>query len=154
MKRVIVFLAAILFVGMLFVCCGERELADQIFTAGHVVTMNESYPVAEAFAVAEGRIIRVGSSEELRSFYPGAPEVDLGGKTVMPGIVESHVHLFSLGRSFLELNVEGVASPAEVAELVRERAATAAPGEWITGWGWDEGAWAVEWILAQDRPPR
>jgi hypothetical protein len=71
--------------------------------------------------------------------------VDLMGKTVMPGIIESHGHLLSLGQSFLELNLEGIAAPAEALERVRERVRQTPPGAWIMGWGWDEGAWAKDY---------
>jgi predicted amidohydrolase YtcJ len=122
--------------------CGKSQTAGRVFLNGHVITMTDSLPEAEAFAVDSGRIAAVGTSEEIRAAYPGAPATDLEGKTVMPGIVESHVHLFSLGQSFLELNLEGIQSPDEVVEKVRERATRTPAGEWITGWGWDEGAWA------------
>ncbi|MFC1729014.1 amidohydrolase, partial [candidate division KSB1 bacterium] len=92
-----------------------------------------------------GEIVAVGTSEEMRNRYADADEVDLGGKTVMPGIVEGHGHVLNLGQSFLRLNVEGVPSPAEVAALVEERVDAARPGEWIIGWGWDEGAWAKDY---------
>ena len=59
-----------------------------------------------------------------------------------PGIIESHGHLLSLGQSFIELNLEGIDSPEECIELVRQKVGETPSGEWITGWGWDEGEWA------------
>ena len=60
----------------------------------------------------------------------------------MPGIIESHGHLLSLGQSFLELNVEGIEAPLQVILKVKEKVEDTPAGEWITGWGWDDGAWA------------
>lgn len=116
--------------------------AEKVFINAHVVTMDESVPTAEAFAVGRGKFLAVGSSKEMLRSYPQVEVVDLRGRTVMPGIVESHGHLLSLGQSFLELNLEGVKTPEEAVLKVRQRVEAIPEGEWITGWGWDEGAWA------------
>jgi len=128
-----------------FVSCGPSgggAKADKVFVNGHIVTMDEDRPVAEAMAVGGGKFLAVGTEADVLTAHGGAVVIDLGGKTVMPGIVESHGHLLSLGQSLLELNVVGVESPAGVIEKVRERVAETPPGQWIAGWGWDEGAWA------------
>ncbi len=122
--------------------CKAFPRAERVFFNGHIVTMNSSLPEAQAFAVAGGRIVAVGTNEKILRAYPEIVPIDLHRRTVLPGIVESHVHLLSLGQSFLELNIEGVESPDEAVEMVRKQAANTRAGEWITGWGWDEGAWA------------
>ena len=122
--------------------CKAFPRAERIFLNGHIVTMDKSMPEAQAFAVGNGKIVAVGTNERIQRAYPDVAPVDLHRRTVMPGIVESHVHLFNLGQSFIELNVEGTNNPDEVARMVKERVAQTPPGEWITGWGWDEGAWA------------
>jgi predicted amidohydrolase YtcJ len=122
--------------------CQKTPRVESIFLNGHIVTMDESQPEVEAMAVGEGKIVAVGSSAQIKGIYSDAEIIDLQGKTVMPGIVESHGHLLSLGQSFLELNIEGVETPEEVVRKVKERVKETPPGEWITGWGWDEGAWA------------
>jgi len=124
------------------VACKAPPRADRIFINGHIVTLSESLPEAEAFAVGDGKIAAVGTTKEIRRAYPDAEMEDLLGKTVMPGIVESHVHLLDLGKSFVELNVAAAKTPDEVVQKVKERVSQAPAGEWVTGWGWDEGAWA------------
>lgn len=121
----------------------------KIFVDGHIVTMDEDNPEAEAFAVGGDQFLAVGKSEEIISMYPKTERVDLQGKTVMPGIIESHGHLLSLGQSFLELNLEGLATPEGVIQKVHDRVKDVPPGEWITGWGWDEGAWAKNYPTNQ-----
>ncbi len=123
------------------VSCSKKPQADRIFTNGHIITMNEDLPEAEAFALEEGFIIAVGTNAEMREAYPLAEEVDLGGKDVMPGIVESHGHMLNLSRSEMLVDLQGVNDPREVVQKLRERVAETAPGEWIEGWGWDDGAW-------------
>jgi predicted amidohydrolase YtcJ len=130
---------------ILLLACKETPSsapADSIYINGHVVTMDNKFPEVEAFAVGQGRILSIGSSEQIASSYPEAEVVDLERKTVMPGIIESHGHLLSLGQSFLELNVEGIETPQEVIQKVKKRVEITSAGDWITGWGWDEGAWA------------
>jgi predicted amidohydrolase YtcJ len=129
---------------MIFSCKG-KVTADKVFINGHIITMDERLPEVEAFAVGQGKIIMVGETEDVMHSYPDAEVVDLHLRTVMPGIVESHGHLLSLGQSFLELNVEGAGSPLSVIKKVKDRAAEMPKGEWITGWGWDEGAWASDY---------
>ncbi|MEM9058766.1 MAG: amidohydrolase family protein, partial [Pseudomonadota bacterium] len=68
--------------------------------------------------------------------------VDADGATLLPGLVDSHTHVFELGALLERVNLIDVATPAEAIERVAARAAQAAPGEWIVGAGWDEGAWA------------
>jgi predicted amidohydrolase YtcJ len=123
------------------VSCSRTPQADRIFTNGHIITMNEDIPEAEAFAVKEGFIIAVGTNAEMRKAYPRAEEVGLDGKDVMPGIIESHGHMLNLGRIEMRIDLQGVNNPREVVRKLRQRVAETTPGEWIEGWGWDDGAW-------------
>jgi predicted amidohydrolase YtcJ len=123
------------------VTCSKTPHADRIFTNGHIITMNVDMPEAEAFALDEGFIIAVGTNAEIRKAYPLADEVDLGGKDVMPGIVESHGHMLNLGRIKMRVDLQGITDPQDILQKLRERVAETTPGEWIDGWGWDDGAW-------------
>jgi len=123
------------------VSCIEKPRAARIFSNGHIITMDENQPEAEAFAVEEGFITAVGTNTAMREAYPLAEVVDLGGKEVMPGIIESHGHMLNLGRSKMRIDLQGVTDPNEVVQKLRECVAETSPGEWIEGWGWDDGAW-------------
>ncbi len=128
--------------------CGDTLRApqvEQIYINGHILTMEDAFPEMEAMAVGEGKIVSIGTTEELMALHPQAEVFDLDGKTVMPGIIESHGHLLSLGQSFLELNIEGISSPEEAIRRVGERVQATPEGEWIIGWGWDDGAWARDY---------
>jgi predicted amidohydrolase YtcJ len=105
--------------------------------------MNPARPSAQAIAITDGRITWVGSDTQAQKLFPSPKRrVDLGGATVMPGIIDAHTHMFELGKSLLRLNLKDVGTEEEVVARVRVKAASAAPGEWILGWGWDEGKWA------------
>ena len=102
-------------------------------------------PDAEAIAIGKGRILFVGDragAEKLAN--PATRTVDLKGATVIPGLIDSHVHLANLGANLERVNLVGVRTPAEAVDRVVARAASTPKGEWIAGWGWDEGAWASQ----------
>jgi len=116
-----------------------------LFINGNIITMDDTRPVAGAMAVKGDVIEAVGDAAALKAAYPAAAVTDLDGRTVMPGIIESHGHLLSLGQSLLELNLKDAHSPAAVLDQVRRRVSETAPGDWIIGWGWDDGAWAADY---------
>jgi predicted amidohydrolase YtcJ len=101
------------------------------------------HPDAEAVAVRDGRIVFVGGAREAERYRASAREVvDLGGATLLPGLVDAHVHIAELGASLERVDLVGVTSEEEAIARVAARARTTPKGQWIVGWGWDEGAWA------------
>src|ERR1043165_1150352 len=93
-------------------------------------------PRAQALAVTGGRVVRVGNNQEIQELKAARTQViDLGGRFVMPGFNDAHLHLSSGG--FVHLNVElaGTKSLQEMQQRIAERVKTAAPGEWILGRG-------------------
>lgn len=98
---------------------------------------------ATAVAVLDGRIVYVGSdSAALAMQGPSTTLIDLAGNVMLPGLVDAHTHVAELGQSLDRVNLTGVATEAEAVQRIVERAATTPKGEWILGYGWDEGAWA------------
>ena len=113
-----------------------------LLTHANVYTADDRLPRAEAVLVRDGRIIFVGSAAEAAKQAPaGARVLDLAGRTVLPGLTDSHVHLSGVGRRELSFNLEGTASVAELQARLRERAARAEPGQWLVGAGWIESKW-------------
>ncbi len=112
---------------------------DCIFTNGKIFTSDEKRPYADAMAVKDGRIAWIGEEKDLPG--EGVKRVDLGAKRVLPGIVDNHMHPCHLAGTMEQIAClpPNVYSIAEIMEQVREKAAAAKPGEWILGWGYDEG---------------
>lgn len=101
------------------------------------------HPDAEAIVIQGGTILFVGSSDDALEFKGESSRViDLAGATVIPGLVDSHTHVFGLGALLDQVNLVGVATEEEAVELIVERAKSVPKGAWIVGRGWDEGAWA------------
>ena len=116
------------------------EMADTIFINGNVYTVNEKQPRAEAVAVNRDRIIFVGSNDEVRKFR-SKKVVDLAGKTVLPGLTDSHCHIFGIGEREMKLNLADTNTLEDFLAKVKERAAKTEAGKWITGRGWIETFW-------------
>lgn len=124
--------------------------ADLLLLNAHVITMNPRAPSAQAIAIQGERIAWVGSDEDARGLFAGsARTIDLHGATVLPGLIDAHVHLLELGKSLVRLNLKDVRDEAEAVERVKQRVLSAAPNEWILGWGWDEGQWAEHYPTNQ-----
>jgi predicted amidohydrolase YtcJ len=124
----------------------ESVQPDLLLFHGKVITMDPAAPSAQAIAIAGDRITWVGTDGAAQRLFPSVKnKLDLDGATVLPGIIDAHTHLFELGKSLLRLNLKDAASVEEVVARVRERARSAPPGEWILGWGWDEGKWAAHY---------
>jgi predicted amidohydrolase YtcJ len=119
--------------------------ADLLVVNAHIVTMDPHQPLAQALAVADDRIVWVGATEVARRRYDAATLVDLGGATVIPGIIDAHTHLLSLGESLIKLNLKDLPDEAAIVERIGRAAASTPRGQWILGWGWDEGKWAAEY---------
>jgi predicted amidohydrolase YtcJ len=120
--------------------------ADLLLVNGRVHTFDPAHPEAEALLVRGERIVAVGSASALRAqAAPDARVLDLGGRAVIPGLIDTHTHLFAAMASRvagdLDVGIPAVRSLAEAVEAVRRRAADTPPGAWIVGDGWGESKW-------------
>ncbi|MGA2215853.1 MAG: amidohydrolase [Bryobacteraceae bacterium] len=113
----------------------QGEAADLLLFNGKIVTVDEAFSIREAIVIKDGRILAVGGNE-LRSRYAAARSIDLGGRTVLPGFMDTHIHLGGHSRRFIDLN--DTTSLVQLKQQVSEKARELGPGEWITGAGWDE----------------
>jgi predicted amidohydrolase YtcJ len=116
--------------------------ADLIAINGRIYTADAARPVVEAFAVRGGRVVFVGDVRGARALANARTQVvDLGGRTVIPGMTDAHAHVAGLGATLRNVDLTGTASYAEVIARVVERARTTPRGEWILGRGWDQNDW-------------
>ncbi len=122
----------------------QAEPADLLLHNGQVLTVDKTFSKATAIAVRDGRVLAVGG-QDLVARYKAATTIDLNGRTLMPGFTDTHVHLVALGRR--QIDVARARSIPEIQDMLRRKAAELGPGEWITGYGWDEAQ------LAEKRNP-
>jgi len=123
-----------------------QERADLILVNGVIHTMDPQRPSADAMAAIGGEIIAIGSSSELLASWRGPDTVviDVGGKAVLPGLIDAHGHVMGLGTALRTLDLVGTDSAEEVAAIVAAEAAEREAGEWILGRGWDQNDWEVK----------
>ena len=116
--------------------------ADLIVTNARVYTADEAHPLAEAFAVRDGRIVFVGSKQEADVLRGANSRVlDAAGRTVIPGMVDAHGHFGGLAQTLRSVDLTGTHSYDEIVARVAEKAKTTPKGTWIEGRGWDQNAW-------------
>ena len=111
-----------------------------ILSNGRIYTLDGQDRVVDTLFVRAGRIAFAGRRRELNAPV-GEREIDLGGRAVLPGLVDAHGHLMYLARLRLTLDVAGLTSETACAERVAARAATLPAGAWIAGRGWDQNRW-------------
>jgi len=117
--------------------------ADLVLTGGNVITVDAQDRITQAVAIRDGRIVGVGSDEEIRGFVgPGTALLDMEGRTVTPGLLDAHAHFWSSGADrlyVLDLSYPNVESVRDVVAAVAEQVAGLEVGGWVRGNGWDEG---------------
>ncbi len=126
--------------------------AETVYINGKIVTMNHKESITEAVAVKYNRFLRVGSNEDIEEHIGETTKiVDLRGKTVIPGLIDSHCHMMQVGalrRIFVDLSEEGgVTSIKDLQEKLRTRASETPKGEWVLGYQEDDSK------LAEQRHP-
>jgi len=109
-------------------------------------------PQASAVAIRGSRLVAVGQDAEILKLKGAATRVvDLGDQTIVPGLADAHGHFTNLGSSLQRLDFRGVKSYDEIVAMVKRRAATARPGEWILGRAWDQNLWADKVFPTHDK---
>src|SRR5882724_2664698 len=112
---------------------------------GRIYTNDLQHPWASAIAVREGKIVCIGGIEQIMLECGGGNEdaetIQLGGKFVMPGFNDSHVHLGSAAADMLAIRLNGVASIEDLQKHLADAVAAHKEGDWITGSGWDHTLW-------------
>jgi predicted amidohydrolase YtcJ len=131
---------SLLLICLAVIACSEtpqdtRLEVDTILHNGKIATIDARLSIASAVAVTGDRIVAVGG-EEILGEYVADNTVDLAGRFVMPGFIDSHTHLRGRPQRFIDLTK--TTSIEEIKGLVRDKADELGSGEWVTGYGWSE----------------
>jgi predicted amidohydrolase YtcJ len=124
--------------------------ADLILVNGKIVTVDDRFTIAQAVAIRGDRIVAVGTNGEVtKAAAPTARRIDLGGRTVTPGLIDNHMHLLRGATTWTkELRFDGVESRRRAIELIRARAQAEGSG----GWVFNIGGWAHQQFADDPRP--
>ncbi|GAA0433737.1 amidohydrolase [Lentibacillus halophilus] len=124
--------------------------AETILQNGVIVSMDDDHHYFKAIAIKNGRIIALGDNSDVQQYTGKDTKViDLEGKTVVPGLIDAHQHMFSTGFNLQNVDCR-VTSIKEMVERVKERAQFCDPEEWIIGWGFDESSLTEKRLPTKD----
>lgn len=113
-----------------------------IITNARVYTMDRERPQSEAVAMRDGKIIAVSSSRELEYLPDVTRRIDAGGRAIIPGLIDAHIHFLDYARSLALINLDGVRSKDEALRIVADKARELGPGRWVIGGGWNNNLWS------------
>ena len=111
-----------------------------IIENARVYSMDREVPHASAIAIRDGRILGVGSKDDV-GLPGGARRIDAGGRAIIPGLIDAHIHFLDYARSLAKIELDGVASKEEVIARVAAKAKELGPGRWVLGGGWNNNLW-------------
>jgi predicted amidohydrolase YtcJ len=127
----------------LLVFAGPALAADvTVLTAGRIHSMDPANPTATAMAWDDsGRLLALGDRATVLDRYPDARRIDVDGATVIPGLIDAHAHVTSLGLALMRADLVGTANKTEVIARLRDFERNLPPGAWLLGHGWDQNDW-------------
>ena len=141
-----------LFAAALLAACAAppADKADLILSGGKIVTLDETGTIAQSLAVRGAHIVAVGVDAEVRQLAGSNTRiVDIAGRTVIPGLIDSHIHAIRAGLTFeAEASWIGLRSLPEAMARIRARAETTPPGQWIVV----AGGWTEQQFVERRRP--
>ena len=129
----------------------DQVKADMVIHNTTIYTANDDQWTAEAAAIKDDKIIFVGSNTDVAAFVGENTDVkDMQGNTVLPGLIDAHVHIKWIGQREEGLNLQGIDDLTQTVTKIRERVEAAADGEWVVGVGWIEKKWKEGRFLNKD----
>ena len=124
---------------------GQEQLEKTLIHNAKIYTMDIGFSTADAILFdSSGRIHNVGGEQAMLEAFPDAMHIDLRGKTIIPGLIDSHAHLYGLAISLSQAQLRDTASKEEVIQRLREQESHLSEGDWLLGRGWDQNDWPVK----------
>ena len=122
--------------------------ADLALINANVRTMNPRQPVCQAVAIRKNKIVKVGTNQEINPLIgKGTQVISLDGKTMVPGLIDTHIHVADFGKCLLWLDLTATESIKELQSLLNEKAKQTPAGKWIIGRGWNQNRFKEKRLL-------
>jgi len=120
----------------------EKTAADLVLLDGKVITVDSDFSIQEAVAVKDHKILAAGPTSDIKKFInPKTQVIDLDQNTVLPGLIDAHAHMNSLGDELTYFNIRDCQSFEEIVNRVQKEVVNKKQGEWIIGGRWDHTQW-------------
>jgi hypothetical protein len=126
-----------------FSSCKFREKVPLLVHNAVIYTVNDSFSTAQAMAISDGKILAIGSNDEILKKYEGEETVNAEGKAIFPGFIDAHCHFTGFATDRWKVELVGTTSWEDIVTKVQQYS-TNAPMEWIYGRGWDQNDWSVK----------
>ena len=123
---------------------------DLVLTNGKIITVDDRFSIAQAVAVRGDRIVAVGTNQDIaRLAGPNTRRIDLGGRSVVPGLIDNHAHFMEEGVLWtVELRLDGIETRKQAIEMMRAKASSLPPGQWV----YTLGGWSPDQFTDDKRP--
>lgn len=132
----------LLFASILISCNSPQMKVDLIVTNAQVYTVNDSFAIAESFAIQNGKFLAIGTNKEITSKYIADQMIDADGKPVYPGLNDAHCHFYGYGMDLMQYaDLTGFENQADIYDKIQKHY-TEVGGDWLLGRGWDQNLWS------------
>ncbi len=123
----------------------EGPYVETLIHNAKIYTMDAGFSTADAILFdSSGRIHNVGGEQAMLEAFPDALHIDLRGRTIIPGLIDSHAHLYGLAISLSQAQLRDTGSKEEIIQRLREQEQLLSDGDWLLGGGWDQNDWEVK----------
>jgi predicted amidohydrolase YtcJ len=140
---------AILLFGFIILSCNQQKQADLVIINAKIYTVDGNFSVKEAMAIKDGKILMVGTSDDVLVKFKTENKLDLNGKFIYPGINDAHAHLYGLGENLRGVNLRETNSFDEIVQRI-ESYQKEFESNFILGRGWDQNDWKVKDFPTKD----
>ncbi len=123
--------------------CKFRQKVPLVVHHATIYTVDEKFSTAEAMAISDGKILEIGTNDDILKKYEGEETLNAGGKAIFPGFIDAHCHFTGYATDNWKCDLVGTDSWDDIISKLSEYSKTA-PMEWIYGRGWDQNDWAVK----------
>lgn len=141
---------SLLILSIVFSSCDHKSKVDVLVKNAQVYTVDADFSIAEAFAISDGKIVEVGTTSALTDKYSASEIINAEGKTILPGLIDAHAHLYNLGLKLSRVDLDGTTSFKDVVARLQDFMETYPDTEYLIGRGWDQNDWAVQEFPTKD----
>lgn len=118
-----------------------KDTLDRLLINGNIHTLKNKEEIAESIGIKDGKIAFIGSNEDAKKLFIAKETIDLGCKTVIPGMGDSHMHFYAYCQTLTNIDLRECNTKKEMLEKLRDKAAVIPEGEWIRGSNFDQSKW-------------
>ena len=133
-----------------FASCKFRQKVPLVVHHAKIYTVDDKFNVAEAMAISDGKIVAIGTNDDILKEYEGEEELNAAGKTIFPGFIDAHCHFTGYATDMWKCNLVGTTSFNDVITAITTYSKSA-PMEWLYGRGWDQNDWDVKEFPSKEK---